>query len=130
MGCPELGSDARFESNAARVQRADEVRALITAWTAERTMAELVAALAEQVPMGPVNTAREMFADPHVRARGMLVDVEIPGDNPSLTVAGPAIKMTETPPAVRRRAPTLGEHTAEILREVGLAADALEPSQP
>ncbi len=130
MGHPGLGTDPRFETNAARVERADEVRALITAWTGERTTAELVAALAEQVPMGPVNTAREMFADPHVRARGMLVDVEIPGDNPSLTVAGPAIKMTETPPAVRRRAPTLGEHTAEVLHELGLGADALEPSQP
>ena len=80
--------------------------------------------------MGPVNTAREMFEDPHVKARGMLVDVEFPGNDGPITVAGPAIKMTDTPPAIRRRAPTLGEHTTEILREVGLDADALGRSEP
>lgn len=127
MGCSELGSDLRFVSNAARVEHADQVRALVARWAAGRTTAELVASLAEQVPMGPVNTAHEIFRDPHVKARGMLVDVEVPGDNPSLTVAGPAIKMTETPPGIRRRAPTLGEHTGEILGEIGLAADALDP---
>ncbi len=128
MQRPELGKDPRFESNAARVEHGDLVRELVSEWTHERSMTEIAAALGERVPMGPVHTAREMFEDPHVRARGMLVDVEVPGENRTLTVAGPAIKMTESPPGIYRRAPTLGEHTVEILREVGLPADALDAS--
>lgn len=120
-------NDPRFESNAARVAHADAVRDFIAAWTREKTMAEIVSLLAERVPMGPVHTAKEMFEDPHVHARGMLVDVEQPGDNPTITVAGPAIKMTETPPGIHRRAPTLGEHREEILAEIGLAKDFLHP---
>ena len=129
MECPELGADTRFESNAARVKHGDAVRRLISEWTGKRSMKEVVELLAEQVPMGPVHTAKEFFEDPHLRARNMLVDVEQPGANPTITVAGPAIKLTETPTGIYRRAPTLGEHTGEILGEVGLGADFLNSRQ-
>jgi len=119
LGDPERGADPRYATNAERVERSGEVREWLTKWTLERTTAQVVELLAERVPVGPVNLAREIFADPHIRARGMLVDVERPGDTP-LTVAGPAIKLTETPTGIYRRAPTLGEHTDEVLAEIGM----------
>ena len=72
------------------------------------------------MPAGPVNSARDIFADPHPRARGMLVEVEQPGNNRPVVLAGPAIKLAATPAAIYRRPPCLGEHTAEVLAEAGI----------
>jgi crotonobetainyl-CoA:carnitine CoA-transferase CaiB-like acyl-CoA transferase len=83
-------------------------------------------ALAGRVPVGPVNTAPDLFADPHVRARGMLAEIELPGDNPRVHLAGAPIKLTATPSGVYRRPPRLGEHTAEVLAEAGLSARGVE----
>jgi crotonobetainyl-CoA:carnitine CoA-transferase CaiB-like acyl-CoA transferase len=80
-------------------------------------MVEVVAALADDVPCGAVNSADGIYADPHVAARGMLVQVEQPGSGTPVTVAGQPIKLA----GVRQefhRAPRLGEHTAEILSTV------------
>ena len=65
---------------------------------------EVVAAIGGKVPVGPVNTAKDIFDDPHPRARNMLVEVEQPGDNPPLVIAGCPIKMTGTPPGIYARA--------------------------
>jgi crotonobetainyl-CoA:carnitine CoA-transferase CaiB-like acyl-CoA transferase len=70
------------------------------------------------VPCGPINDYAETFADPQVRARGMVVDITHPTLGPLRTLGSP-VKMSETPPLVDRRAPLLGEHTGEVLREVG-----------
>lgn len=123
MGRAELIADDRTRSNPRRVANGEFVRNLIREWTAARPTAAIVGALGGKVPVGPVNTAREIFADPHPRARGMLVEVQPPGDNPPLTIAGPAIKLAGTPAAVHSRAPRLGEHGAEILAELGIAPE-------
>ena len=122
IGRPELAADARYDHNDKRVASADEVRRLITAWTGRHTRREVVAALGGKVPVGPVNTAKDIFEDPHARARGMLVEVEQPGKNAPVVLAGPAIKLAATPAAVYRRPPRLGEHTAEVLAEAGIDA--------
>ena len=122
IGRPEWADDEDYSSNAARIARADTVREMISAWTGERTTAEVVSALGKRVPVGPVLNAADIFRDPHPRARDMLVEVEQPGANPPLTLAGSPIKLTDTPSGVYRRAPTLGEHGAEILAELGIAA--------
>ena len=122
MGRPELATDPRYDDNLKRVAAADEVRDLVTQWTARHTKREIVDALGGKVPAGPVNSARDIFADPHPRARGMLVEVEQPGENPPVVLAGPAIKLAATPAAIYRRPPCLGEHTAEVLAEAGIDA--------
>ncbi len=114
----DLIDDERSRNNLLRVKNRGFVGEQIGAWTRARTTAEVVEALAVEVPVGPVNHAPEIFADAHMKARGMLVEVPLPGNNEAAVFAGPAIKMTSTPPGIYRRAPLLGEHTAEVLREL------------
>ena len=126
MGRPGLGEDPRFATNEERVRRAPEVRRIIAEWTSVRTKAEVVAALGGAVPCGPLNDARDILVDPHVAARGMVVWLEHPGCAGPKAVAGPPIKLTETPAAVRDRAPLLGEHTRRVLTEAGYGPREVE----
>jgi len=119
MGREELGTDSRFATNAARVARQAEVQGIVRAWTTARTRRQILDAIGGRVPCGPVNTAETIFADPHVAARAMLVDVEQPGAGRDVTIVGTPIKMTETPTGDIRRAPLLGEHAADILAGLG-----------
>jgi len=115
MGQPALGTDPRFATNNARVQIREQVRAVIEGWTTRHLSAEVVEAISADVPCGPVNTAADIYADPHVRLRNMLVDLEQPGSARPVTVAGQPIKFAGAPEPPFRRAPLLGEHTANIL---------------
>ncbi|MBI4693270.1 MAG: CoA transferase [Gammaproteobacteria bacterium] len=123
MERPELAADPRYASNASRLAHAGEVMAIVRDWTVRHTKAELAVRLGGRVPYGPANDVAEIFADPHVAARGMLASLELPGCAPGAVVANTPIHFTATPGGVRTRAPTLGEHTAEVLREFGLDAD-------
>jgi crotonobetainyl-CoA:carnitine CoA-transferase CaiB-like acyl-CoA transferase len=128
MGEPWLATDSRYDSNLKRVAAADGVREIIAAWTRRHTKQEIVALLAGKVPVGPVNTAADIFADPHARAREMLVEVAQPGGNRPVVLAGPPIKLTATPAAIYRRPPRLGEHTEEVLAEAGITRARRESS--
>jgi crotonobetainyl-CoA:carnitine CoA-transferase CaiB-like acyl-CoA transferase len=118
MGRAELADDERYEHNYDRARHGDEVRAAVREWTSARSSDEVLGALGGRVPVAPVNRVDDIFADPHVRAREMLVEVEQPGSATPVVLAGSAIKLTETPAEIRRRAPLLGEHTEEILAEL------------
>ena len=112
-------TDEAFATNAARVQHQQPVIDAIEAFTTVRTKEEIAAVLGGKVPFGPVYTAAEIFADPHYAVREMLVEVEQPGSARPVKIAGVPIKLSDTPGAVRRRAPLLGEHTEEILLATG-----------
>ena len=71
------------------------------------------------IPSGPINNYEQVFADPHIRARGLIVETEHPTLGRIRTL-GPPVKMSETPAVTGRRAPLLGEHTTEILEELGI----------
>jgi crotonobetainyl-CoA:carnitine CoA-transferase CaiB-like acyl-CoA transferase len=118
MGHPEWIEDERYSTNSARSQRRIEVRGLIEPWFKSKTNAELVETFGGRIPVGPVNDASDIYADPHVAARGMLVEVEEPGSDERVTLAGPPIKFTRTPSRVYGRGPKLGEHVAnDVLAE-------------
>ena len=110
-----LASDPRFATNAARVAHRLELERELIAKTRGWRRDDLLAALERAVvPAGPINTVADLFADPQFVARGMRIDPDgAPG------VRSP-ILMSGSPLALERRSPTLGEHTAEILREMGL----------
>ena len=125
IGRPELIDDDRTRTNRERVANAGFVRGTLSDWTSPRTTAEVVDTLGGRVPVGPVQTADDIFADPHVEARSMLVEVPQPDGSRPVVLPGSPIKLTATPAGVYRRPPRLGEHTAEVLAEVGL--DRLRP---
>ena len=116
----DLIDDPRTFENIARLEHRDIVIDAISSWTKPRTRLQVVEELSGRVPCGPVNTATDIFNDPHVAARGMLADVELP-DGERVQIAAPPIKFTETPTRVYRRPPLLDEHRAEILAEAGIA---------
>ncbi|MEU1984481.1 CoA transferase [Nocardia sp. NPDC019395] len=115
MGRPDLADDPRFADNAARVANVAEVREVLGGWLAGRPTAAVIDALGGRVPIGPVNDAADIFKDPHVHQREMLVDVEEPGSGTPVTIAGSPIKFSRTPAAVRGRGPKLGEDDAQTV---------------
>ncbi len=112
IGRPDMAVDERYRTNPARLRHAPEVRAVLGGWLGKRTNAEVVAALGGRVPIGPVNDVAAIFADPHVAARRMLVELDDPGSDRPMTVAGQPIKFTRTPAGPQRRAPLLDEDEA------------------
>jgi glutaryl-CoA transferase len=116
---PDLAADTRFASNEVRVQNRDALRPLLAASFVTRPSADWLAALdAAQVPCGPVNDVLAAFAQPQAVARGMRVDVAHPTLG-SMPQVGIPFKLSTTPASVRSAPPMLGEHSAEILGELG-----------
>ena len=126
LGHPEWASDARFAGNPQRVLHREELIALLHAVTVTRTTGEWVAILEEHgVPCGPINRMDQVFADPHVQARAMRLEMPHPVAGKVPLVSNP-IRMSETPVQYRRVPPTLGEHTDAVLDEwLGLGAEQI-----
>ena len=122
MGRPELAQDPRYRTNDDRIAQRADVETLVGQWTGRHSRAELTALLGGEIPFAPVYTAADVFGDPHYRARQMLVETEHPGSHKPLVLAGTPVKMSETPGAVRRRAPLVGEHSEAVLAEFGFDA--------
>lgn len=117
IGRPELADDERTKDNVSRLVHRHVVADALTEWTAAHTKSEIVDALGGIVPVGPVNTVEDIFADPHVKARQMLIDVEQPGLARPVTIVNTPIKFAGAGHTNARRAPLLGEHTAEVLTQ-------------
>ena len=119
----DLAEDARFVRNADRVRHRAILVPLLADVLKQRQKADWLAALeAAKVPCGAINDLAEVFADPHVKERGMTVEVQHPLAGAVPIVASP-MKLSSTPVQYRRAPPLLGEHTQELLAEFGVTPE-------
>ncbi len=120
LEAPELAQDGRFADSAARLTHRTELEAALTPLFHRRTVADWLERLERiGVPAGPVNDINRMLADPQTRARDMVVTVEHATQGP-VQALGLPVKFSDTPGGQDRRgAPVLGQHTREVLRELG-----------
>ena len=120
IGRDDLAADPALADNAGRVARVAELDEVIGAWTAQRSVDEVMAALDNaSVPAGRIYSVADIAADPHYQARCMLDRVHM-DDGSTLTVPGIVPKLSATPGSHRRNAPTLGQDSGDVLREIGL----------
>ena len=120
IGRDDLAADPALADNAGRVARVAELDDVIGAWTAQRSVDEVMAALdGASVPAGRIYSVADIAADPHYQARDMLDQVRM-DDGSLLTLPGIVPKLSATPGCHRRNAPTLGQDSAAVLREIGL----------
>jgi formyl-CoA transferase len=125
IGRTDLADDPALAGNEGRVRRVQEIDEAIAAWTAERSVDEILAAMeTAKVPAGRIYSARDIAADPHYAARGMIETV-VTRDGLRLHVPGVVPKLSATPGAIRTTAPRLGEDTDAVLRGLGYAAEEI-----
>jgi crotonobetainyl-CoA:carnitine CoA-transferase CaiB-like acyl-CoA transferase len=126
IGRPELIDDPRFRTNGDRMRNLEALTPLIGEAMKKRPSADWMREFeAAGIPVGPVNSIGEMLADPQVAARAMVVEVEHPTAGRMKTLGTP-MKFSATPTSVMRAAPTLGQHTDEILAGLGYDRAAIE----
>jgi formyl-CoA transferase len=117
LGRPELAEDPRFKTPDSRWDNRDALNAIVEAWTRQHSKYEVMQLLGDAgVPCGACQDTGEVLADPHLKAREMIVDVDYPTRGTYQTVGCP-VKLSDSPVAVTRP-PLLGEHTAALLNEL------------
>jgi len=125
LGRPEWGEAGDFANNGSRVANRTKLAALIeSVMVLEPCRYWLALLQAADIPCGPINNYAEVFADPQIAARDMVREIDHPILGRLRTLGSP-IKLSATPADANRRAPLLGEHTHEILTELGLSDDEI-----
>jgi formyl-CoA transferase len=123
IGRPDLGQAPDLADNAGRVRRVAEIDAAIGAWTHTRSIVEVLDTLGNaRVPAGRVYTAKDIYEDPHYRARDMILNQHT-RDGDDIAVPGVVPKLSGTPGTIRSSAPHLGDDTDSVLQQMGLTLD-------
>ena len=123
IGSPEWASLDIFADRLSRGANWDALKLFLQEWASEQSVGEVYhAAQRRRIPFAPVSTMGDLLASDHLKARGFFAMLEPPG-MPPVTVPGAPYRFSATPWAIRRPAPRLGEHTAEVLSEAGVSGD-------
>jgi len=126
VGHPEFIGDPRFADDQKRAEHRGPITIAMEVWLSSRTTVQAIAELEKaRIPAGPVLSLEQVLADPQVQARELLKYVEHPGAAKPVPLANTAVRLSETPPGIRRRAALLGEHTDEVLREIGYSGEEI-----
>jgi len=131
-GCPELARDERYATNTQRVMHRAELVPQLHRVTRQRSTAEWIALLEDKaVPCGPINDIGQAFNDAQVKARALLLEqacspaaVASTGV-PSIRGVASPLRLQATPPVMRSAPPALGEHTDEVLAQLGLPVEQI-----
>jgi crotonobetainyl-CoA:carnitine CoA-transferase CaiB-like acyl-CoA transferase len=120
MGEDHWLEDPRFKDDISRGDHGEIISERLAKWCAVRSSEEVLAAMEEaRLPAGPIMSPQEVLEDPHIEAKGLFQAIDYPGlDKPAPIMQTP-VELSETPGEIRHRAPTLGEHTDSIMRELG-----------
>ena len=119
IGREDLRDDPALARNDGRAAQMERIDAAISEWTSALSQEEVLLCMEKaQVPAGRIYSAADIAADPHFAARGMIHEI-VAGDGEPLKVPGIVPKLSATPGAIRAPAPKLGEHTDEVLKEIG-----------
>jgi crotonobetainyl-CoA:carnitine CoA-transferase CaiB-like acyl-CoA transferase len=122
---PDLLEDTRFKTNDDRVVHRAECVGLLSEIFRTRTVAEWVEVIERAgVPCGPINRVDDVVNNPQVQARNMIAELSHP-NVPDLRIPNSPLKLAETPAAIKRPPPLLGQHNEEILAELGYEAEAI-----
>ncbi len=127
VGRRELFDDPRFADDDLRWRHGDVLNDIMADWCADKTKAEVLTALQNaKLPAAPMLSTQEVLDDPHVAAMGYLNRVPFPGASKDVPIIETPFRLSETPGTIRHRAPLLGEHTDEVLTDLGYDAAQID----